>query len=229
LRLRENYHSLSDDDYYATLIAAAHERGLNVVHFEQDSPHFELSAEETTALEILAAIREVYSGTLAMSFVNADERLTFIYAFDVGLVTVFLAMYTSTDIMEDNQNPTLEQLEEINRLFLSFPQPFIQAGMPIYYIFVPASSDGQMRSEDVDERVKFQSDYQEQALYYEAFFNGVAETPYIRGFFIERWDWFDQYRRLGDQPGANYFDETLGASPRSKPAEDVIRAWFSIR
>ena len=214
-----------------------------MVHFEQDSPHFELSAEEMVELEtlkssdpawweawfdqwkvyvveraaraeangvemfvpllmadstfwpdvypdyderwreILSAIREVYSGTLAMSFVNADERLTFIDAFDVGLVTVFPAMYTSMDIMEDKQNPTLEQLEEINRFFLSFPQPLIQAGMPIYYILVVNSSDGQTGSEDVDERVGFQADFQEQALYYEAFFNVVAETPYIRGVF----------------------------------------------
>ena len=71
--------------------------------------------------EILAAIREVYSGTLGMSFVNADERLTFVDAFDVGLVTVFNSMYTSMDTMEDKQNPTLEELVEINRFFLSFP------------------------------------------------------------------------------------------------------------
>ena len=97
--------------------------------------------------EILRAIREVYSGTLAMSFVNADERLTFIDAFDVGLVTVFTGMYTSTDLVADTLNPTLEEATRVNEFFLSFPQPLIQAGTPIYYILTINSSDGQVGSE----------------------------------------------------------------------------------
>ena len=288
LRPGGNYHSLTDDDYYATLIAAAHERGLNVVHFEQDSPHFELSAEEMAELErlktsdaewweawfdqwkayavgraaraeangvemfvpylfadgtfrpevypeyeerwreILGAIREVYSGTLAMSFVNADERLTFIDAFDVALITVFPAMYTSMDIMEDKQNPTLEQLVEINRFFLSFPHRLAEAGMPIYYILVINSSDGQEGSEVIEEIAGFAPDFQEQALYYEAFFREAAATPWVKGVFTERWDWFDQYHRHADTPEAIYFDQTTGGAPRSKPAEDVVKLWFSI-
>ena len=179
--------------------------------------------------EILAAIRDFYSGTLAMSFVNADERLTFIDAFDVALITVFDGMYITTDIIEDVQNPTMEELIEDNRFFFSFPRGLIEAGAPIYYVLTVNSSDGQSRSEDVDERVTFEVDFNEQALYYEAFFKVVSETPWIRWVFTERWDWFDQYRRPGDPPGASYFDATLESSPLSKPAEEVIRLWFGIR
>ena len=100
--------------------------------------------------------------------------------------------------------------------------------MPIYYITVFNSSDGQTGSEDVGEREGFQVDFQEQALYYEAFFKVVEESPWIQGVFTERWDWFDQYGRNADTPETVYFDETTGASPRSKPAEEVIRLWFSI-
>ena len=178
--------------------------------------------------EVLAAVREVYSGTVAMSFVNADERLNFIDAFDVALITVFDGMYISTEIIEDVQNPTMEELIESNRFFFSFPQGLIEAGTPIYYILTVNSSDGQRRSEDVEERASFEVDFQEQALYYEAFFKVVEESPWIRGVFTERWDWFDQYQRPGDPPGASYFDATFEASPRSKPAEEVVRLWFDI-
>ena len=174
--------------------------------------------------EILRAIREVYSGTLAMSFVNADERLTFIDAFDVGLVTVFTEMYTSTDLVADTLNPTLEEATRVNEFFLSFPQPLIQAGTPIYYILTINSSDGQVGSEDVEEKATFVPDFLEQALYYEAFFKVAAASPWIKGVFTERWDWFDQYRRPADEI---YFDATLESSPRSKPAEEVMRLWFS--
>ena len=280
LRPEGNYHSLTDNEYYATLIAAAHARGLKVVQFEQDAPHFSLSSEEMSELEvlkssdaawweawfdqwkvyvvqraaraeangvemfvpflmadgtfrpdvypdydkrwreILAAIREVYSGTLAMSFVNADERLTFIDAFDVALITVFPAMYTSTDTIADKRNPTLEELIEVNEAFLSFPQPLIQAGMPIYYILTVNSSDGQT------EKATFVPDFLEQALYYEAFFKVASESPWVKGMFTERWDWFDQYHRHADTGEAIYFDTTLESSPRSKPAEEVVRLWF---
>ena len=288
LRPEGNYHSLTDDDYYATLIAAAHDRGLKVVQFEQDSPHFELSPEEMSALEtmqsssaewweawfdqwkewvvqraaraeavgvemfvpylmadgtfrpeaypdydkrwreILTAIREVYSGTLAMSFVNADERLTFIDAFDVAFVTVFPAMYTSMDTIADKQSPTLDEAIQVNEFFLSFPQPLIQADKPIYYILTINSSDGQTGSEDIEEKSTFVGDFQEQALYYEAFFQVASELPYIKGVFTERWDWFDQYHRPADTPEAIYFDATLESSPRSKPAEEVVKLWFEI-
>jgi len=41
-------------------------------------------------------------------------------------------------------------------------------------------------------------------------------------------DWFDQYYRPGDTPEAAYFDATLEASPRSKPAEEVVMLRYSI-
>ena len=179
--------------------------------------------------ELLTAIRGVYSGTLAMSFVNADERLNFIDAFDAALITVFDGMYISTGIIEDVQNPTMEELIEDNQFFFSFPQGLIESETPIYYVLTVNSSDGQTRSEDIGEREGFQVDFNEQALYYEAFFKVAAETPWIHGVFTERWDWFDQYRRSGDLPGSNYFDATLESSPRSKPAEEVTRLWFSIQ
>jgi hypothetical protein len=279
---------LTDDDYYATLVAAAKERGLKVVQFEQDAPHFELSPEEMEALEtmrgsnpgwwhawftqwkdwvvrraaraeandvdmfvpylmadgtfkpevypqygerwreILAAIREVYSGTLGMSFVNADERLTFIDAFDAALITVFPGLYTTSGMIADVTNPTMEELTAITKgIFIQVPG-LVEAGIPVYYVLVVNSSDGQVGSENIEEKSRFSPDFREQVMYYEAFFKAAAEEEWIRGIFTERWDWFDQYRRPADTPEAVYFDATLESSPRSKPAEEVIRLWFGI-
>jgi hypothetical protein len=78
------------------------------------------------------------------------------------------------------------------------------------------------------EKATFVPDFQEQALYYEAFFKVASESPWIEGVFTERWDWFDQYSRTADTPEAIYFDATLEASPRSKPAEEVVKLWFEI-
>ena len=137
------------------------------------------------------------------------------------------------DFQKGSESPsrvfrTMTELIDSNRFFLSFPQVLIDAAMPIYYVLTVNSSDGQRRSEDVEERATFQADFQEQALYYEAFFKTVAETPWVSGVFTERWDWFDQYERPGDPPGASYFDATFESSPRSKPAEEVVKLWYEI-
>ncbi len=246
-----NYLSLTDDEYFASLVGAATERGLKVMQIEGLSPGLDLSETQLNALgpmqndpgwwddwftewekwlvpraaraethevdmfvpylladdtirpdvypqygerwrEIITAIREVYSGTVAMSFVNVNESLNFIDAFDAALITVFDGMFISTDIIKDNRNPTMAELIENNRFFFSFPQGLIDAGMPMYYVLTVNSSDGQARSEEIEERATFQADFQEQALYYEAFFKTAAETPWVRGVFTERWDWFDQ-------------------------------------
>ena len=57
----------------------------------------------------------------------------------------------------------------------------------------------------------------------------ASESPWIKGVFTERWDWFDQYRRSGDTGEAVYFDAALESSPRSKPTEEVVRLWIGIR
>lgn len=140
--------------------------------------------------------------------------------------SVFHGMYTSTDLVADTLNPTIEEATSVNEFFLSFPQSLIEAGTPIYYILAVNSSDGQVASEDIEEIPTLVPDFGEQALYYEAFFKVAAASPWIKGVFTERWDWFDQYHRSADTPEAIYFDATRESSPRSKPAEEVVRLWF---
>ncbi|MDA1258560.1 MAG: hypothetical protein O3C10_12080 [Chloroflexi bacterium] len=77
--------------------------------------------------------------------------------------------------------------------------------------------------EDVAEIAGFEADFQEQAILYEAFFDVIAERPWIDGALMGTFDWLDQYTR---DPAELYFDQTTGASARSKPAEEVIQLWF---
>jgi len=56
------------------------------------------------------------------------------------------------------------------------------------------------------------------------FFRAMEDETWIKGFFSERWDWFDQYKR---PPEPSYYDQTAGSSPRNKPAEEIIKIWYN--
>ena len=59
----------------------------------------------------------------------------------------------------------------------------------------------------------------------DAALKALEDEPWIQGVFVDRMDWFDQYRR---SPEYTYFDATFESSPRSKSAEEVIKLWFGI-
>lgn len=182
--------------------------------------------------EIISEVREVYSGIVAISLINADERFTFEDAVDAVLITLFPGLYTSSGNIVDTTKPTLIELEEQTKISFSQAEWKLAGKVSVYYIFLASSSDGQISGEPPPwgwgpippEKV----DFQEQAMYYEAFFNMLEQQEWVSGVFTERWDWFDQFHRPGDFLEAYYFDETIGGSPRSKPAEDVVRLWFEI-
>lgn len=136
--------------------------------------------------DILAAIREVYSGVIGMSFVNADERLTFIDAFDVALITIFPGLYTTTGRIADVQDPSMEEITFLTENIFDQVPSLVEAGTPVYYILVINSSDGQVGSEVIAEKSQFGVDFREQALYFEAFFSAAAvpqrDAPGSKGF-----------------------------------------------
>lgn len=276
-----NYHSLTDETYYAALIGAAKQRGLKVVHTESLAMGLGLAPDQINALdvmkkdpkwwdewfeqwkgwvvpraaraekygvdmfvlylfaedtfrpdvypdydkrwgEIIREVRKVYSGKVAVNLINADERLTFADELDALLLTVFDGLYTSRGTIRDVKNPTMQELINLTEDFLFWPKKLFGEKLPIYYVLTVTSTDGQEFSEDPNARGKV--DFGEQALYYEAFFRAIENETWIKGFFSERWDWFDQYKR---PPEGSYFDQTGGGSPRNKPAEEVIKIWFS--
>jgi len=179
--------------------------------------------------EIITEVRNVYSGIIALNVINADEQLTFVDDLDALLITIFGGLYTTSGRLKDVRNPTMQELVNITEDFFDMAQNF--AGkLPIYYVLTISSSDGQQASEDPEWLLARDKglDFQEQVLYYEAFFKAIEDESWVSGIFTERWDWFDQYHRSGDTFEAKYFDATREASPRSKPAEVVVKLWYSI-
>jgi hypothetical protein len=92
------------------------------------------------------------------------------------------------------------------------------------------STDGQAGTEEVEWKLSMDDlDFEEQVIYYEGFFRALENETWVDGVISERWDFFDQYDRVGDSYEAAYFDMTREASPRSKPAEEVVKLWFNLR
>ncbi len=283
--------SLTNETYYASIIDAAKNRGLKVMHTEQLALGLDLGQDQLDALEnmkndpqwwnewykqwkkwvvprarlaekyevdmfviylfaddtfrpevypqyderwceIIAEVHKVYSGVLAINVINADERFTFVDAVDAVLVTIFPELYTSSGKILDNRNPTLNELEEQTNILFSYTEQLLAEKVPVYYVFSAMSSDGQEGGEPPPwgwgPPPASQVDFLEQVMYYEAFFNVLESKDWVSGVFTERWDWFDQFSRSGDSPEAYYYDVTLQGSPRSKPAEQVIKLWYGI-
>lgn len=181
--------------------------------------------------EIISKVRQVYSGKIAMNVINAEEYMSDIFQdLDALLITVFGGLYTSREkgepfALADKKNPTLQELITLTEDFFYGPRTLYGGKLTIYFVFTVTSTDGQEFSEEKNARGELNIDFEEQALYYEAFFRAMEDETWISGFFSERWDWFDQYKR---PPEGSYYDETGGSSPRNKPAEDVIKIWYNL-
>lgn len=171
--------------------------------------------------KFIADIREVYFGDIGVAFDwNPDERFTFADAVDVIVIGLFAGAFPGQYV--DPENPTYAEAYRETALAIDRAEPFV-GDAKVYYFLGATSSNGQVGSEDVAEIAGFAADFQEQSLLYEAFFDVISERPWIEGALMGSFDWFDQYTR---PPEELYFDQTTGASPRSKPAEEVIRLWF---
>jgi len=171
--------------------------------------------------EIITAVRSRYSGRIALDLINPDN-LNFADALDALQITVFPGLYTTqSGRIKDVRNPTLDEIRTISEDFLSDDEFYVGGKLPVYYVFIAGSVEGQ----DLPELrlPPSERDFQEQVLYYEAFLQALEDESWIQGVFSERWDWFDEM----DHPGL-YFDAITGESPRSKPAEKAIKLWFGI-
>ncbi len=122
----------------------------------------------------------------------------------------------------DPDNPTFDQAATEIAKHIDRSEALV-GDETVYVSFAPTSSNGQRDSEVQALREGYLTDFQEQALLYEAFFDVIAERDWIDGALVGILDWFDQYARPPEQW---YYDQTDQGSPRSKPAEEVIRLWF---
>ena len=174
--------------------------------------------------EMIAAIREVYSGkvALAMMFFRPD-LLTFIDELDAVIVNFDGTAFPGQ--LKDPEDPSVAEIvAAAEDEFGWLREYFSESGVAIYFQISSASSNGQVVSEDLALRATFKVDFQEQVIYYEALFQIAASEAWVEGVWVSTVNWFDQYKR---EEEFAYFDETLHGNPRSKPAEKVMALWFS--
>ena len=174
--------------------------------------------------ELIAEVRAVYSGEVGVWLgLGADERFTFADALDFALVSMDGSYFTGH--LADTTDPSVDELRSLISEHIDRARAALDGRTKAYYYFAANSSDGQEGSEAQSDRARFLTDFQEQSVYYEAFFAALEEHPWVTGSFVGGIDWFDQYRRALDQW---YFDATNEGSPRSKPAEQVATLWYSL-
>lgn len=210
-------------------MAERHGVEMMVLYLFPDGDTFKAEGYVEGWRDIIAGVRAVYSGQIALNVINADERvLPLLDDIDALLITIFPGLYNSG--LEDVSNPTPERIAEITEGFFHAPREFVGGKIPVYYVFSSVSADGQQGGEDPEWVLSDEGlDFKEQVVYYEGVFKAMEDEVWINGFIPERWDYFDQYNRTGDTYEAHYYDSTRGASPRAKPAEDLIKLWFYLR
>ena len=179
--------------------------------------------------DIIASVRQVYAGKLAMSLIVSDDRFTMYSKLDAVFMTIFPGLYLN--FFKDPQNPTMSELQNQTARMLSYGE-WMAGKINVYYILTADSSNGQYDPDPPpwapNPPPANLTDFREQAMYYEAFLSVLRNQSWVSGFFSERWDYFDHFARTGETPSAYYFDQTIGSSPRSKPAEQVVKLWFSL-
>ncbi|MDA1216237.1 MAG: hypothetical protein O2812_05130 [Chloroflexi bacterium] len=273
--------SLTDDAYYAQMVAAAKANGLGVIHAEQDGPYFDLpegqwelrhqfaadpvwmeawldelrawvlpraARAEAAGVgmyvlfnpanftfqegngydrlwrELIAQVREVYSGDVGVTLeLGADGRFTFADAVDFAIFGADATYFPGH--FDDPNNPPFDEMVAVIEEHISRSKPFVEGKTKAYHSFGATSSNGREGSEAQSERATFLTDFQEQALYYEAVFLALEAHPWIEGASFGTLDWFAQYRR---SPENWYYDSTNQGSTRSKPTKEALRLWFGM-
>ena len=181
--------------------------------------------------DIIDSVRQVFSGQVAMSLIVTDDRFTMYDKLDAVFATIFPGLYTSAGAFKDPDNPTMAELQNQTQRLFSYAS-FLAGKIDVYYIFLAYSSLGEYEADPYpwgnQPPPANLTDFRAQAMYYEAFFSVLKNETWVTGAFSERWDYFDHFARLNDSPSSYYFDQTIGNSPRNKPAESVIRLWFGL-
>jgi len=171
---------------------------------------------------LIDSVRARYSGKVALHVIFPDN-LNFADALDA----LFIALdgngilFWHTQQIADIHNPTIEEIKTIAESILDDHESFVGGDVPVYYYFQAVSADAQPFFFPAPPMSEL--DYREQVIYYEAFIQAIDDEAWVNGFVTHFWEWFDSL----DRPGLT-FDAFTGTSPRSKPAEDLIKLWFGI-
>ena len=172
--------------------------------------------------DLIAAVREVYSGdlTYAANWWREYEQIRFWDALDfIGIQAYFP--------LTDSERPTLEQLTRGWREHLG-PIEAVQNRFDKPVIFTEIGYKGtagtairpwewpQRRSDD-----SVEIDLETQARCYEAFFRTFWHRPWFAGSYF--WKWYPSVNSTRRPPPAIDF------TPQGKPAAEVMTRWYALQ
>jgi hypothetical protein len=194
--------------------AFAEELGVDMFSIGEEMDN--TSHREDEWRQVVEAVRAVYSGPITFSVIK-QRTYTGIGWWDaVDYIGVhpynwILSRSKTPDVesMVENMQPYLNRLGELSKQF-DRPVIFTEIGYPS----VDGTSFGLL---NMNQRTSFNIDLQEQADCYRAFTETLAETSWDKGIF-----WFNVTPGWLLKPRSNTMD-----SPFDKPAENVIREYYS--
>ncbi len=193
--------------HYAALAQQMNVDELSVgTELEQSSP------QATLWRNLVAEIRQVYSGALTYSANHSGEE--FFLSWWDALDYIGIDAYYPLSV---RSNPTLTELDLAWQHFtLTLRGLYATWHKPILFTELGYRSADGAAARPYEWGNNASADMQEQALAYQAFFNQVYWQPWFAGVFWWNWD-ISPY--TSGQCGTDY-------TPYAKPAEDALRAGF---
>lgn len=203
------------ESYDAMLVAEA--TIAETEHVELFAVGTELASMESHAdgwRRTIAKVRQVYHGPLVYCANHSDENvITWWDALDFIGVDAYYPL-------SDRKDPTLAQMKMAWRPFLEANADLAKKfNKRIIYTEVGYMAADGTSIRPYDWSIATNYDGQEQADCFLSLFQEAYRQPWFEGMFIWNWDIFDssdpRYR--------------MGYSPKGKPAEEIIREWYSGR
>ncbi|MFH1286988.1 MAG: hypothetical protein ABII02_04545 [Candidatus Magasanikbacteria bacterium] len=192
---------------------------------------------DTKRRELIAALREVFSGQIHLTiddygFIdgkNADEDWSkYTYFKDADIVE--FDIYKLRDSFAVQKNPSIAQMRSgFSRYFDAIENKANKFGIKISVFFGPFSypnaiNDGIIEYHDIkkDSLASVEPDWQHQADAYQAFFEAMQGRDMFDRFIIAGYWWDDAM-----DPDVKV-RISLSPSVRNKPAEEVIKQWLQV-
>jgi hypothetical protein len=171
---------------------------------------------------VVDTVRSLYAGpiTYAANWWEEYDLISWWHLVDLVGIDAYFPL-------ADRDDPTVDDMAAVWDTIAVDIEAFAQGpgqGLPIVFTEIGCSSyDGAAREPWNWDYTGVVPDHQEQADYYQAFFDAIASRPWIRGVFWWSWDNSSTSDYREDGP-----DYEVGFTPNGKLAQEVLRGNYAL-